>query len=207
MMTRLGILGGTFNPIHIGHLVAAQRALERLRLDRVIFVPSYLPPHKSARSVIAAEERLALVRRALGGHDRFTVSDLEIRRQGRSYSIDTVKEIQQQYPDVSKMFFIIGRDALSTLDRWKAITELLQRVTFAVVDRPTRRVEGPVGIPFVSVPMPGLDIASSDIRRRIRAGKTVKYLLPETVLQEIEQKGLYRTRTTGRSRRRPEQNE
>ncbi len=192
-------MGGTFNPIHIGHLVAAQRALERLRLDQVVFVPSYLPPHKSARSVIAAKDRLSLVRRALRGHDRFAVSDLEIRRQGKSYSIDTVKAFQRAYPGVKKIFFIIGRDALSTLDRWKAIEDLLQRVTFAVVDRPTHRAEGPVGIPFVSVPMPGLDIASSDIRRRIRAGKTVKYLLPEAVLREIEEKGFYQTKQTTRS--------
>ncbi|VAX36990.1 Nicotinate-nucleotide adenylyltransferase [hydrothermal vent metagenome] len=188
---RIGIFGGTFNPIHIGHLVAAQTVQEKLRLDKVVFVPSYLPPHKSSKNIIAAKDRYQMVQQAIKGNINFSVSDFEVKRIEKSYSIETVNFLETQFPRRTKIFFIIGEDGLATLSTWRCIDELLSKVTFAVVHRPG--CEGRFSeIKIQAIPMAGLDISSSEIRKRIKANKKVQYILPQSVWQYIEKKKLYK---------------
>ena len=129
MPQRIGILGGTFNPIHIGHLAMAQTALEQGRLDLVYFVPCYTPPHKRMAKLVSARDRLAMVRQAVQGNPGFMVSDCEIVRQGKSYSVDTARYFQDRFPK-AKLFWIVGADSFQQLPAWKAIDEISKIVTF-----------------------------------------------------------------------------
>ena len=190
-MKYIGILGGTFNPIHIGHLAMAQTAFERLKLDSVIFVPSYLPPHKSSQNVIDAKHRYAMVKSAIKGNPSFTLSDFEIKRKSKSYSIDTLEHFHKVYPQGTKFYFIIGEDSLETLPKWKRIEDLLKLVSFVVVNR--------VGTTFKksklnvhSLIMPTLEISSSFIRKKISLGESIRYWVPEKVYQYIQNHKLYR---------------
>ena len=122
---KIGILGGTFNPIHIGHLILAEEAREKLALDVVIFVPTYLPPHKDDADIIAARDRMTLVKLAIKGNRHFLVSDIEIKRDGRSYTIDTIKELKMRYPK-DELCFIIGSDLLNYLPEWKDLDEIIE---------------------------------------------------------------------------------
>ena len=189
-MRRIGILGGTFNPIHIGHLRMAQVAEENLRLDKVLFIPSYLPPHKSGRNILSADDRYEMARLAAQGNSHFEVSNFEINKRGKSYSIDTVRYLQSQYPKDTKLFFIIGYDSFLTLSKWKKINELLNLVTFVVINRPGAKAVKPK-IKAFSLLMPGLDVSSSYIRSQIAKGKTGRYLVPERVWEYIEKNRLY----------------
>ena len=190
-MKRIGILGGTFNPIHIGHLTIAEMVYERLRLDKVIFVPSNLPPHKSGKNVASAKDRYHMVRLGVRGNPRFEVSDYEIKKRGKSYSIETVSHFRDRYPAGTKLFFIIGSDLLPTLRAWKRIDEILKVVSFVSVNRPGFK-EKKSKIKVRSITIPGLQTSSSYVRERITSGKTVKYLVPESVLSYIEKKKLYK---------------
>ena len=187
---RIGIFGGTFNPIHIGHLIAARRAQEKLRLDKVIFVPSYLPPHKSSKNVVDAKHRFNMVSLAVEEDEDFVVEDFEVKRKQRSYSIETVNFLKERYPENTKLYFLIGEDILATLSRWKCIEELLAKVTFAAIYRPGCK-EFSSKIKVQPVPMSGLDVSSSEIRKKIHQNKNVKYLLPEVVLRYLYKKKLY----------------
>ena len=133
---RIGILGGTFDPVHIGHMAIAQKALEKCRLDKVIFVPSALPPHKKMPRLASAWDRYRMVALAAQGNPRFEVSDYEVQKGGKSYSIDTVCHFRAQYPAETKLFFIIGEDNVDTLETWKEIDRIIEIVTFIVVNRP-----------------------------------------------------------------------
>ncbi len=189
-MKRIGILGGTFNPIHIGHLMIAQMVLEKFGLDKVIFVPAYLPPHKSGRNLIAAEHRLRMVRLAVRGNRHFEVSPFEIAKGGKSYSVDTIRHLRQHYPG-AKLFFIIGSDHIAKLHTWRNIQEVVRMVSFVAVYRPgfkTIRSKIPVRSMIIS----GVHTSSSDIRRRLGTAKTVKHLIPENVLRYIRKHKLYR---------------
>ncbi len=189
-MKRIGILGGTFNPIHMGHLMIAQMVREKFRLERVIFVPCYLPPHKSGKGVIPAPERLRMVRLAIQGNAFFEASAVEVQRKGRSYSIDTADYFRRRYPR-GKLFFIIGNDHLPTLPAWRRIQDLVRRVSFIAAYRPGVKPQRSK-IKVHNVAIPGIPIASSDIRRRLGLGKTVKYFVPEKVLRYIQERRLYR---------------
>ena len=188
-MRRVGILGGTFNPIHLGHLVMAEVARDQLKLDRVIFIPSYLPPHKSVKDVIDAHDRYHMVRLAIENCSSFEVSDIEILRQGKSYSIDTVRAFKERLPRGTQVYFIIGEDSLTTLKTWKEIEKLLKLVKFVVVNRPGSVSKSK--IKTLSVEMPGLDISSSEIRKRIHQGKTVKFLVSKRIEDYIKTHQLY----------------
>ncbi len=193
VMERIGILGGTFNPLHIGHLAIAEVAQERMSLDRVIFVPSSRPPHKNLTYLAPAHHRLEMVRRAVGGDPKFSVSDFEVLRGGKSYTINTVRHFQNTLSQDAKLFFIVGGDSATHLQAWREIDEILKIVSFVVVNRPGHDNCDP-GIPHHSVTMPGIDISSSYIRRRLREGKTIKYLVPEDVFRYIEDHDLYHKR-------------
>ncbi|MBN1869957.1 MAG: nicotinate-nucleotide adenylyltransferase [Candidatus Omnitrophica bacterium] len=189
-MKRIGILGGTFNPIHIGHLTIAEMAFEQLKLDKVIFVPSYLPPHKSERNVAPAKDRYHMVRLAVQGNPRFAVSDYEVKKKGKSYSIKTVKHFHACHPTGTKFFFIIGSDLLPTLYKWKRIDEILKIVSFVSVNRPGFK-EQKSKIKVKSIAVPGLQTSSSFVRNRIILRKTVRYLVPDNVLKYIKKNKLY----------------
>ncbi|MCK5012256.1 MAG: nicotinate-nucleotide adenylyltransferase [Candidatus Omnitrophica bacterium] len=190
-MKRIGILGGTFNPIHIGHLTIAEMVHEQLNLDKVIFVPSNLPPHKSSKNVVSAGDRCHMIRLAVRGNPRFEVSDYEIKKGGKSYSIETVNHFRDSYPPGTKLFFIIGSDVLPTLRTWKRINDIFKIVSFVSVNRPGFK-EKKSKVKLRSITVPGLQTSSSYVRKRITSGKTVKYLVPDNVLSYIEKKRLYK---------------
>ena len=178
---RYGIFGGTFNPIHLGHLALAEAAREQCRPDRVYFIPTATPPHKRASDVIDGRHRLAMVRLAIRGHPAFRVSDLELRRGGISYTLRTVQELTRREPSAS-WFLIVGSDMLAV--PWRGLDEIAQRCTFVVGERPStvarsrfsriRRIE-----------IPQLAISSSMIRQRIRHRHSIRYLVPEAVATKL----------------------
>ncbi len=190
-MKRIGILGGTFDPVHNGHLAIAQTALEKLRLDKVIFVPAKLPVHKDPDSVAASDKRLKMVELAVAAYPHFESSNIEVARKGKSYSIETVEQFRKDYAG-EKLFFIIGADSSLKLHTWKRIDELVKMVSFVCVNRPGNT-------PDVAqkrcrhIKMPALDISSSMIRNRIAKGLPVGYLLPKAVEEYIHRHRIYRS--------------
>ncbi len=187
---KIGILGGTFNPIHIGHLILAEEAREKLGLDRIIFVPTNLPPHKLNGYIAPAKLRYEMVKRAVKSSRYFSVSDLEIKRDGRSYTIDTVKRFKNLYPG-DELYFIIGSDLLKYIDEWKDLSEITSLVKFVAATRPGYALEK---IPsyIATLPIRAVDISGFEIRQAIKNNKSFKYLVPETVFKYITRKGLYK---------------
>jgi len=187
---KIGILGGTFNPIHIGHLILAEEAREKLKLDRIIFVPTYLPPHKDNSDIALAKDRLAMIGLAISGNRYFSVSDLEIKRDGRSYTIDTIKEFKNIYPH-DELYFIIGSDLLKYLDEWRDLNEIIKMVKFIVATRPGYPLEK---IPsYIStVAIRAVDISGFEIRRCLKENKSFRYLVPELVYKYIIKNKLYK---------------
>ncbi|MGX7199905.1 nicotinate-nucleotide adenylyltransferase [Enterococcus nangangensis] len=184
----IGLLGGNFNPVHLGHLAAAQSVLETLQLERVDFLPSFLPPHVDHKETINPKERLAMLKLAIGDNPQFGIEPCEILRGGKSFTIETIKELQARYPE-REYYFIIGGDMVEYLPKWKDIEELVQLVHFVGVNRPHYQRTSPYPIIYVDVPQ--LDISSSLIRQKIALGQSPRYLLPESVLHYIVEKGLY----------------
>lgn len=192
---KIGIYGGTFDPIHIAHLIIAEAARNDLKLDRVIFVPSYIPPHKPNRHISAAEIRIEMVERAVGDHSAFVVSDYEIRRQNISYTVETLRYFAEQYQiDRDHLFLIIGQDNLKDFDKWKEPEEILRLASLAVAARPEQPEIWPTmlekaAIRFLNSPLMG--ISASVIRERVRNGQSIRYWVPSVVEEIIRQKGLY----------------
>jgi len=190
-MKRVGILGGTFNPIHIGHLTIAQMVREQMKLDKVLFIPSNLPPHKSKKYVVSAKDRYHMVRLAIQGNPHFEISDFEINKEGKSYSIETVSYFRDLFGRSTKFFFIIGSDLLPTLQTWRRISEIERIVSFVAVHRPGfKEKRSKVKVKLITIP--GLQTSSSYVRHRITLGKTVKYLVPDDIIRYIADKKLYR---------------
>ncbi len=187
--SRIGILGGTFDPIHIGHLAMAQVVSEKMRLDRIFFVPSYLPPHKRVVGLTPAIHRYEMVRLAIQGNPEFAASSFEIRKPGKSYTIDTLLHFANRFPG-ARPFFIVGQDAFSSLKTWKSPDDLLKIADFIVVNR-SGDFKKPQSIRHHPVTMPGMDISSSYIRQRVQQKKSIRYLVPEAVARYIERWGLY----------------
>lgn len=192
-MRRIGIMGGTFNPIHLGHLTAAEQVYEALNLEKIIFVPSYTPPHKDSREIAPPLHRYTMVLLATLENEHFLVSDIEIRRKGISYTEETIREFKNIYGEDTEIFFIVGYDTISQLNTWKNIESLLNACTFIAVSRfGYRRSKSPWKDKIKWIPIEGLGISSTLIRRRIREGKSVKYLLHPAVEKYINKYGLYR---------------
>lgn len=188
---RIGLFGGTFNPVHTGHLLMAQDAREALRLEQVRFIPCAFPPHKPAPDLAPARDRLAMLRLALRDHDGFVLDDLEIRRGAPSYSVDTLEALRCRQPD-AQFYFIIGADSLPDLPRWYQAARLAKLATFVVVPRPGFALPAiPRGWRVRVLAGHACDIASRDIRRRVAAGKPIRELVPATVLRYIQRRNLY----------------
>jgi nicotinate-nucleotide adenylyltransferase len=198
-MPDLGILGGTFNPPHIAHLVMAQEALEQLGLDRVDLMPVSNPPHKEASGDPGAAVRLELCRLATEGDDRLGVSDLEIERGGASYTVDTLRALHERVRE-HELTFIVGGDMAHSVPAWREPEAILELARLAVAERQELRREDiahrlePLhsGDRVVFFDMPRIDISSSAIRERIAAGRSIRYLVPDRVADEIRARGLYR---------------
>jgi nicotinate-nucleotide adenylyltransferase len=187
---KVGILGGTFNPVHIGHLIMAEEIMEKALLSRVIFVPTYLPPHKDNIDVAPAADRFKMLKLAVSNNRNFHISDIEIRRQGQSYTIDTVKELKKLFPR-DELYFITGSDLLKYLDAWKDLSEILKLVKFLVATRPGYPLEKiPSYISTVSIR--AVDISGFEVRQAARQGCSFRYLVPERVFNYINAKKLYR---------------
>ena len=189
---RVGLFGGSFDPIHVGHLLMAERAVEELGLDRLFFIPNDSSPLKSRAPLASGRDRLAMVRAATRGNPRFGVLDLEIRRGGTSYSFDTVAALTGR--ETARMYFLIGADAAADLAKWHRARELARRVTFAVVRRPgTRSTRPPAWVGrWVEVAAPLVDVSSTEVRERIRRGKSIRYLVPDAAAAVVRRRGLYR---------------
>ncbi|MFA5356577.1 MAG: nicotinate-nucleotide adenylyltransferase [Candidatus Omnitrophota bacterium] len=187
---KTGILGGTFNPVHIGHLILAEEVREKLGLDRVIFVPTNLPPHKDNSDIAPAVDRLAMINLAVKGNNNFLVSDIEINREGRSYTIDTLKDLKNKYRE-DELYFIIGSDLLKYLDDWKDLQDIIKMVKFVAATRPGYPLED---IPsyIATVPIRAVDISGFEIRRAVKEGNSFRYLVPGEVFGYITEKGIYR---------------
>jgi len=186
-------MGGTFDPIHHGHLVAASEVANKYELDEVIFVPTGTQPFKADRKVSAAEHRYLMAVIATASNPRFTVSRLEIDRHGISYTIDTLRALREMYPDAD-LFFITGADALDQILDWRDADKFWTLAHFVGVTRPGHRVDTSV-LPegqYSLLEIPAMAISSTDCRARVRAGKPVWYLVPDGVVQYIGKHGLYR---------------
>jgi len=187
---KIGILGGTFNPVHIGHLILAEEAREKLGLDKIVFIPTALPPHKDSLNIALADKRLKMLKLAIKGNKHFTVSDIEIKRKGRSYTIDTLKELKQKYSR-DELYFIIGSDLLKYLNEWKDLNEIIKMVKFVVATRP--------GFPLEQIPnyiktlaIRAVDVSGFSVRECIQENKPFRYLVPEAVFNYINKNKLYR---------------
>ena len=196
-MKKIGILGGTFNPIHYGHLKMATEAQNILNLKKVIFIPSAHPPHKRESNLPSGQDRYEMVKLAIMDNSRFSISDIELRRKGKSWTIDTVDIIKKIYPE-SQIYFIIGADTVPEIPTWKDYKKLLKICRFVVVNRPgyskivDRMQDVEYSKDFIKVKMRGVNISSTEIRERIKNGKMIKYFVPQEVEKYIKEKGLYR---------------
>ena len=187
---KIGILGGTFNRVHIGHLILAEEAREKLCLDRIVFVPANLPPHKDNKNIAPADTRLKMLKLAIKGNKYFSASDIEIKRQGRSYTIDTLNEFKRKYP-ADELYFIIGSDLLKYLDAWKDLNEINKMIKFVAATRP--------GYPLEEIPayiqtlkIRAVDVSGFEVRQCIKEDKSFRYLVPDVVFNFINKKGLYK---------------
>jgi nicotinate-nucleotide adenylyltransferase len=189
---RIGIFGGTFDPVHVGHLVAASWAREALELDRVLLVVANVPWQKTGtRTVTPAEDRLRMVEAAVEGVAGVEASRIEIDRGGPSYTIDTVDELARSMPDV-RPFVIVGADVASELGTWQRVDDLRRAVTLVVVDRGgVGSGEDPAGWQVERLRIPALDISSSQLRQRLAQGRSVDFLIPEPAIRCIRQLNLY----------------
>ncbi|MFD2704112.1 nicotinate-nucleotide adenylyltransferase [Salibacterium lacus] len=189
MKKKIGLLGGTFDPPHHAHLIIAQEALTILELDEVWFIPVYSPPHKSRDYMAGPNERLQMTKLAAEGNRHFFTSAVELDRKGPSYTLDTVKRLNKEYPDTD-FYFIVGGDMAAGLSSWKNIEELMQRVTFAVIDRPGYSFpKSGERMCYIEVPL--MNISSTMIRERIQQGRNIRYYLPEPVRTFIKENKLY----------------
>ena len=183
-------MGGTFDPIHIAHLVAASEVHSALKLDRVIFIPAGQPWQKAHLEIAPAEKRLEMVNRAISGDSRFQASDVEISRSGPTYAIDTVQQLKQENPS-NEYFWIVGTDALRGMSTWHNFAELQKLITIVAVNR-NGVSSVAVDFPYTFVEMPEIQISATEIRSRIHEGKPINYLVPSAVVEFISSAGLYK---------------
>jgi nicotinate-nucleotide adenylyltransferase len=194
MTTRVGLLGGTFNPIHYGHLVLAEEARELLRLDEVWFMPVAEPPLKDEPELAPAQDRLRMVALAVADQPQFRASDLEIQRGGKSYTVDTLRALRQQHGEGVAWYFIVGADAAEQFASWRGIDDVLKLCRFVVARRPgyQRQIVLP-GVDMIDIPL--LNISATDIRQRLAQQRSIRFLVPEAVRRYLMDQALYQTPT------------
>jgi len=188
---KLGVFGGAFNPPHVGHLIVAESAREKLQLDKIIFVPTGNPPHKSNTELLNGKLRLQMVELAIAGNKFFDVSEVEFLRNDFSYTVDTLKIFQQMFPD-AELHLLIGADNFLELNTWKSIKEIISLAKVIVMNRggiELKTNEYSSIVKFVNVP--NIEISSSDIRKKIQLGKSIRYLVPKKVEEFIVKNKLY----------------
>ena len=190
---RLGILGGTFDPPHIGHFLAAVDAYEALVLDRLFLVPANAQPLKAGLAAAPAHQRLAMVKLLIGGDDRFAADAVEIERAGLSYTVDTLKTFAQRFPDAER-FFLVGEDAMTAFGEWRAPEQIVKLARLAILRRPGATVGPAVIAPEGTIALATrlVDVSSTEIRQRVRAGRSIRGFVPESVAKFIETERLYR---------------
>ena len=197
---RIGLLGGTFDPIHLGHLIVAEEARTRLALDRLLFVPSRHPWRKAGREIAHEADRLAMVRLAVEGNPHFEVSLVDLDRAGPSYSVDSVSDVRATLSPEAELYFILGYDALMDLPHWHAPAELARITRLVTVIRPGYELDwSPLeqAIPqareaVTLLETPEIGISSTEVRQRVAAGRSIRYWVPDLVAEYIQQQGLYR---------------
>jgi len=195
---RIGVFGGTFDPPHVGHLALAERARDQLGLERVVFVPAADPPHKRGRAKTPFAMRLRMTRLAVRGHSGFTVSDLESRRPGPSYTVETLRAMRRRHPD-HELVLVLGADSLEDFPGWRDPEDIARLARLAVAPRPVRRrARRRASRPRVRrgrvtrLNCPVLDVSSSDLRSRARRGESLRYLVPDAVESYVRRHRLYR---------------
>jgi nicotinate-nucleotide adenylyltransferase len=200
VIRRLGILGGTFDPIHDGHLVAAEETRYQLELDRVLFVPAGTPPHKPGWPISPAHHRLRMIELAIAGKPYFAISRVDVDRPGPCYTVDTLRLLRTEWGPSIAFFFVAGADSLNEFVTWYQPQRVIELSELAVVGRPGAELDRPQlerQLPGLSsrihwIQMPLLEISSSALRARVRAGRSISYLVPEAVETYILDHGLYR---------------
>jgi len=189
-MRKIAVFGGTFNPIHTGHLIIAHEVCRNLGLNKIVFVPAYIPPHKKKYNLANATDRYKMVKMAIKNNPKFDISPLEIKRKGKSYSVDTIRDFRKAFGKKTDLFFIIGSDTVRELKDWRRIGDIHKLVKFLVVQRP--------GYPIKKLPknmqkvgIVNIDISSSEIRRLIKRRKSIQYLVPDVVMGHILKNKIY----------------
>ena len=191
---RIGIFGGTFDPPHIAHLLIAEQAVQQLNLDVVYFVPAYIPPHKAHSGFASASQRWQMVRKAIAGNPKFRASDVELKRKGISYTIDTLHRFKERYP-ASALFLVLGGDNYRQFRLWKSPEEILDLATIVVYQRPgVRSQKSSLDRTTVFLQGAMLDLSSTLIRDQLRHGKSIKYLVSPAVEQYITARQIYKNR-------------
>lgn len=197
---KIGIMGGTFDPIHFGHLATAEAVRESFMLDEILFIPAARPPHKRGRNVTDEKHRLTMTILATRSNKFFKVSDMELKRTGLSYTLDTMNELYKTFGNSTELFFIIGADSLADLSKWHEARELVEKCHFIATTRQGVDVDfsavenyfGAIAKEHIHrVTTPGLEISSTDIREKVRLGRSIKYLVPEVVEEYILREELY----------------
>lgn len=193
-MKKIGIFGGAFDPPHIGHLIAAQYAAEQLSLDKVIFVPSGNHPFKEGTLVASAEQRFAMTKLAIAGNPIFDVSDVEIRKEGKSFTFETLEHFSALYPD-GTLSFLIGTDNIKDFSSWKHPEKIVELATVVVLNREVVRIpkqENEFMARFLYLDTPTIEISSTEVRNRLAEHKTVRYMIRNGVELFLDMTGLYR---------------
>ena len=206
----IGIFGGSFNPIHIGHLIAAEEVFQQRALSKILFVPTGISPHKEAGILIAPSHRYQMIKEAIGDNEHFALSDVEIKRPGRSYTIDTIRVFKEIYGEKNNLYLIVGTDMINEISTWKDVDILSRMCSFIVINRfpvPLHEAAGtnksPRGIAIfppgkrreierLKVTIPSIGVSSSEIRDRLKRGVCIKYLVPRCVEDYIKSNNLYR---------------
>ena len=188
---RIGILGGTFNPVHNGHLAVASEAMKHLHLDKVVFIPAYIPPHKDAAGIIPAADRYRMLQLVTEKKMNYEVCRYEIDKGEISYTVDTLRHLKEEYPKDTDFIFLIGADTLEALDTWKDIDELFHLCRFVAFNRPGYKNDNRYP-KFERVVMQPQDASSSKIRKRIKESKPVSGLVPKRIEEYIIEKNLYK---------------
>ncbi|AXF54658.1 nicotinate-nucleotide adenylyltransferase [Salicibibacter kimchii] len=190
MGRKIGILGGTFDPPHLAHLMIAQEAMDACTLNEVWFIPTSIPPHKQNEDMASVNDRVEMTRLAISNRSSFRLCTIELDRKGPSYTLDTINILKRAYAN-DEFYFIIGSDMAVSLHTWNGIEELKKLVTFIVTTRPDYGVDSPFEEAFIKVHVPEMELSSSDIRERVKNNESIRYLVPEVVRTYVEENRLY----------------